>query len=445
MVSFRIAQWTVHPVDGTLTDGEQCGRLEPKVMGLLVYLATHPGRVIGKEELLGAVWPDTHVQEVALSRSISEIRRQLGDDARSPRFIETLPKRGYRLMVPVERLSKPPVDDRHPEVESIAESGRTAPRRHLRWAVGLALVLGALGLWITAVPTTSSVAVMPFRNLGEDLAMDYFSAGMTEDLTARLSQVGELRVKPLATGASNELAPRDLSRLGSSAHVDAVLDGSVRREGERIRVVARLVEVESGEILWADSYDHHLEGIFDLQQELANRITRALEASLSPSERQRLQEIPTDRVTAYDYYLRGRDKYQRYQPSDNELAITLYQRALELDPNFALAHAELASAYALRVANYGADSSEVSLAAAREAVARAFALAPNLPEAHKARGILDSLEGRPRRALAAYERALELRPDYREAENNIAFLRVQLGQWDGAGRWQPRGGGRRLE
>jgi DNA-binding winged helix-turn-helix (wHTH) protein len=104
MASFRIAQWTVHPADGTLTNGESCGRLEPKVMELLAYLATHPGRVISKEELLDAVWPATHVQEVALSRSISEIRRQLGDSARQPTFIETLPKRGYRLMVPVEPI-----------------------------------------------------------------------------------------------------------------------------------------------------------------------------------------------------------------------------------------------------------------------------------------------------------------------------------------------------
>jgi len=214
-------------------------------------------------------------------------------------------------MVPVE-----PVDPEVPRslgespdaaVATAGEVAGAASRHHrVRVAALVVMVLGGLGLWLRALPTTTSMAVVPFRNLGGDLEIDYFSAGVTEDITARLSQVRQLRVKPLAkaslraaaspraAASARELAPLDLSRLGRSANVEAVLDGSVRREGERIRVVARLVEVESGEILWAHAYDRRLEGIFDIQQELANRIAVALEARLSSVERQRLEPRRTN-------------------------------------------------------------------------------------------------------------------------------------------------------
>ncbi len=434
---FELAEWLIQPAAGTATCGSRAVRLEPKVMAVLVYLADRAGEVVPKDQILGEVWRGTFVKEVVLARGISELRRLLGDDARSPRLIETLPKRGYRLIADVVPL----------EVSSPSSSPPVAmDLRRERWRlVGwlavpiVALLLAALlVVWysVWAKPHPDSIAVLPFRNFSGDPESDYFSDGMTEDIITALSKVRELRVVSRTTSMGYRRSTMSLPEIGHELRVASIVEGSVRREKGTVRITAQLIDVATDRHLWSQAYDRDLEDIFEIQRDVADRIARALQAELSPKERRDLERQPTHEVAAHNYYLRGREQYLRYERGANESAIELYTAALDLDPNFALARAELASAYALRVANYGfgPESADRAFATAQQALESD----PELPEAHKALGLAYAVRGRALQARLSYRRALELRPDYDEAIHNIALLLFQLGEWDEAGRWQRR-------
>ncbi|MEM9598373.1 MAG: winged helix-turn-helix domain-containing protein, partial [Acidobacteriota bacterium] len=422
---------------------------------LLVYLSTHAGRVVPRDELLREVWNGAFVQEAALSRGVSELRRRLGDDPKQPRLIETVPKRGYRCIGRVMPLSDAPLGavrtaKESPKADLEEEPSRVAApaavpssRRRYRRVVGiLALLVAALGLWLWAWtrPEAGSVVVLPLRNLGGDPALDYVCDGLTEDIVARLSRVDGLRVVSRPPRSRSGRPDEDLDQargLARRLRVASVLDGSVRRQGDAARIVVQVVDAASGRHLWADTYDRDLQDILDLQREVSERVAEALKQELTSSDLERLRRADTGELTAYDLYLRGRQRYRQHTRADNDAAARYYRSALELDPAFALAHAGLANAEGLRAANYGGgeDAAQVAEASAR----RALELDPQLPEGHKALGLALSQLGQPRRALEAYRRALELRPDYDDAIHNTAFLVYQLGEWDVGGRWQPRG------
>lgn len=429
MDPFHLGDWSVEPAQGTITGRQGEARLEPKVMQVLLHLCRQPGQVISKEELLSAVWPDTHVQEVALSRAISELRRHLGDNARDPSYIETLPKRGYRVIASIQ----PPPDAERRSSRAAAPAAARGPRLSTTAALLGLIVVAWIIAWRNAddTPHPRSVAVSSFQSLAEDSRADYFARGIAEDILTRLSQIRRLRV----VAVPSELAKDPAEEVGRRLRVASVLTGSVRRDGERVRINARLVDTETGRHLWAESYDRDLTGLFDIQREVTDRIASALSAELSSQEEEQLGQPPTARVTAYDTYLQAREHYRAYRPQRNSLAIELYHRALSLDPDFALAHAGLASACVLQVARYGHPEAEW-LPTARQAAREAATLDPDLPEAHNALGLLYIQEGRNTLAREAFGRALELRPGYEEARHNAAFLQYPLGRWNEGGRWQ---------
>ena len=437
---FLLADWLVDPRQGLLRRGEHEERLEPKVMAVLECLARRAGEVVSKVELLDEVWPDTHVQDVALARSVSELRRRFGDDARAPWLIETLPKRGYRLLVSPE-----PSKTKEPRRSAgVAEPG-TSPLGQTREPVNprpwlwlwlsilpmvVVLVLGLASLRSTDEP---SVMVLPLRDPGSDPQAQSFGNGITEDLVTRLWRIEGLRVVDVPRSDPVAVGRRDPRALAEAARVATVLDGSVRRFDDRLRITVRLVEVDTGTVLWAEAYDRRPQDVFEVQNDIAYRIATALADTI---ELGGAPPAPTDRITAYELFHQGRDQYLRFDREGNEMAIDLYRQALDLDSDFARAHAELASALALRVADHGFPRS--ALEQARIAAETALALDPGLPEAHKAMALVHLVQGRPSLAHAEYRRALELRPDYREALEGIAYLQYQLGQWDEAGRWQLR-------
>ena len=332
MKSFRLQEWRVNPDEGTLSDGENQVRLEPKVMDVLVHLAEQPsGRVVPREEILQAVWGDVTVTDAVLARAISVIRGALGDDARKPRFVETLPKRGFRLIAERRPIEPEPVPATVP-------GGDAGSHRLRRWSPVLAVLLAAatvaglaLRSWLPPALDASPVEVSPPRGSSDD---------------------------------------RSRSRAG---------------------------------------------GIEELKSETVE---------------------PASKIEARALYRQGLEQYRRYRRDANERAIECFQQAIELDPELALAHAGLASAYGLRMANYGFGSDQADLAVA--AGERARDLDPELPEAHKALGLAYSQRGMSRSALDRYDRAIELRPGYQEAIYNRALLRRQLGEWDRGGLWQWR-------
>ncbi|MEM7352268.1 MAG: winged helix-turn-helix domain-containing protein, partial [Acidobacteriota bacterium] len=384
MQPFLLAEWSIQPAAGTASSGDETIRLEPKVMAVLVYLAGRAGEVVPKDDILDEVWRGTFVKEVVLARGISELRRLLGDDARDPRLIETIPKRGYRLIAEVE-----PLESAGPL--AWPEPGRRSWLGLIPALAAVALATVVLVSWLYASwakPHPSSIVVLPFRNLSGDTESDYFSDGMTEDLIAALSKIRQLRVVSRTSAMTYKDSTENLRAIGRELGVASVVEGSVRRENNRVRITAQLIDVGTDTHLWVETYDRELAGIFDIQRSVADRIAAALEAELTAEERRELERSPTREFTAHDRYLRGREHYLRYQPEANETAIGLYLRALDLDPRFALAQAALASAYALRVTNYGLGSA--SLEPAESAAQAALALDPDLPEAHKALGMVYS-------------------------------------------------------
>lgn len=331
MKSFRLQEWRVSPNEGLLSDGETHVRLEPKVMDVLVHLVEKPsGQVVPREEILQAVWGDVTVTDAVLARAISVIRNALGDDARNPRFIETLPKRGFRLIAECRPVEPEPAPKPMPADEA-------GSRRLRRWSLMLAVLLAiaaaaglALRSWLSPALDASPVEVSPPRGSSDDPSRG--RAGM-----------------------------------------EKMTNGSVE---------------------------------------------------------------PAATIEARALYQQGLALYREYRHGANERAIECFEQAIGLDPGLALAHAGLASAYGLRMANYGFGSDQADLAVA--AAEKARDLAPELPEAHKALGLAYSQRGMSRSALDRYDRAIELRPGYEEAIYNRALLRRQLGEWDRGGLWQWR-------
>jgi TolB-like protein/Tfp pilus assembly protein PilF len=309
----------------------------------------------------------------------------------------------------------------------------------------LAVVLGLLvlrargGQSARAGATASerkSIAVLPFQNLSPDPENAFFADGMTEDILTQLAKIRDLKVISRTSVMRYKGTQKPVREIAAELGVATVLEGSVRRESGRVRIVGQLVDGRTDEHLWAETYDRELKDVFAIQSEVAQRIASALRATLSPEERSRIEQRPTGNLAAYDLYLKGRELYNRYRKSENESAIELFQKALELDSGFALAYAGLGDAYAQRVLRYGYPQSalELSLQMSRKAIA----LDPELAEGHKALGLAYGVKGAYRESLETLRRAVEINPGLASAIYNLGARLRCLGRPDEALPWMLR-------
>ncbi len=351
---FQLAEWLVRPDDGTVTHGGETVHLEPRVMDVLAYLAQRCGRVVAKEELLEVLWKGMVVEEGALPQCIHAIRKALGDDARSPRYIETIPKRGYRL---VAEVSRP---------EAIGSEGTSGePRTRLPWRglAGVAVAAGLLGtLFLVGqqaperqiFPEPSGpprIVVLPFENLGPPAAI-LFSEGVTEEITADLARLSAVRVisrTSARTYAGNE---KTVQQIAEELGVDYVLEGTVRwAENEagrqRVRITPQLIRSVDDTHLWAGVFEREVDDIFALQAEISEKVINMLGITLLAPDRRRLQVSPTADLDAYQAYLRGLELSDQpfFSPTHVENAIGAFERAVALDPDFAQAWAQLSQAH----------------------------------------------------------------------------------------------------
>jgi TolB-like protein/DNA-binding SARP family transcriptional activator len=271
-----------------------------------------------------------------------------------------------------------------------------------------------------------SIAVLPFENLTPDPENDYLAAGFHEEIIGQLAKVGTLRVIGRTSVLEYEGNPKDLRLIADELGVDHVLEGSVRSDGDRLRISAQLVDARHGRHLWAESYDRQRIDILDIQEDVALNIARALEAELTPGERGRLAARPTQSPEAYDFYLRGNEHFR-----DEELGVAerMYRRAIELDPDFALAHALLSRIHS-SVYYFGSDPTPQRLARAKEAIDRALELEPDLAEGHRALGRYHYMGFRDfEGALQHYTTALRYSPNDSETHRNIGLTLRRLGRW----------------
>lgn len=425
---FRLGKWHVTPLRGVINGPEGSRRITPKSMDVLVCLASRAGEVVDRETLQNEVWAGRVFGDDPLNRCIAELRRQLGDRAGSPHYIETIPKRGYRLVAPITPIADPLPDAKQYE-----------PRRHLRFIALAGLVaLAAVGAWRLSqdvVPADDiAVAVLPFANLGES-GKQYFADGVHEELIGELSQIGALVVRSRTSTLRFRERDASVAEIARALDVDVIVDGSVRQEGERVRVTAQLVRATSDENLWADSIERSLSvaNLFSIQNEIAQEIAGALQLTLGESPAPSAAQLPTKNLDAYDAFMLGKFHYRRQLPGDIRDSVQRFERAVELDPGFVEAWDWLAYAYNHAATSVGHLPPRDAYPKARAAALRALELDPGLATALSILGYIRAVHDRDWvGAVADLERALKLDPKDSGTVWSLAHVYAILGRHEEA-------------
>jgi len=282
-----------------------------------------------------------------------------------------------------------------------------------------------------ATVSNKSIAVLPFDNLSRDPDNAYFCEGVQDEILTRLAKVADLKVISRTSTQHFKSAPEDLGEIAKKLGVMHILEGSVQKAGDQVRVNVQLVNALNDAHLWAETYDRRLIDIFSVESEIAKAIVESLQAKLTRSEQSSIAKAPTADPEAYELYLKGRFFWNKRSGVDLRKAIDYFNQAVAKDPNYALAYAGLADSYML-LPNYGGTSARESIAPARSAITKALALDDSLAEAHASLGLLDTLELRLERAVGDFERAIELKPNYATAHHWLMLGQLSLGRFDQA-------------
>jgi TolB-like protein/DNA-binding winged helix-turn-helix (wHTH) protein/Tfp pilus assembly protein PilF len=438
---FRIAAWLIEPRLNTVSNNGTTVHLEPKVMEVLVCLARHAGEPVSKEELLHTVWPNTFVTDDVLVRSISELRRVFQDDARESRVIQTIPKRGYRLLVPVETVNREPSAAPTRVSQNSTKRGRNWRRQALvsgGVAVFLLILLGAVYvssrqrlLGKSTAPQIRSIAVLPLQNLSGDPGQEYLSDGMTDALITDLAQIGSLRVISRTSSMQYKQTTKSLPEIGHELKVDGIVEGSIHRSGDRVRITAQLIHGPSDRHLWANTYEGDFRDVFALERNVTRDIARQVQARIMPQNQTPQTQPRSTNLKALDAYLQGNYRLSRYGngfgAEEMAKAGELFTQAIDADPNFAPAYLGLARAHSELPLVSSADA-----AIRRKAEETALALDPNSPEAqtilaNNKWGDLDWAG-----AEKEFRKAVALNPNYARIHGDFCELLSEMGRLDEA-------------
>ncbi len=453
---FRVGPWLVQPSLNSISENGTSTRLEPKVMEVLVCLSHRAGEPVTKEELLQTVWPDTFISDDVLKRSISELRRVFGDDPRESRIIETIPKRGYRLVARVESVNAalgPAADipTNSGEARRSIASGRGL--RIIGIAIGVAataLLLLLLGFkpadaWRSLVekssaPQIRSIAVLPLKSLSDDPSQKYFAYGMAEELMTDLSQMSSLKVISHTSVNRYQDSDKPIPQIARELSVDAVVGGAVQRSGDRVRVTAQLIYAPQDSNLWAKTYDGDLRDVLALQSRIAREIADEIQVKMTPEQSARLTKPRAVDPKALDAYWKGqyhlsslkedwsaKDKEKVGQQEEFRQAVAYFEEAIRQDPNYAPAY--LGYADSVDFFQSEVDPSATSLRAkARSALMKALALDDTLAKAHLQQANIFFYEWNWARAEREYKRALELDPNSADTHCNYAGFLNSMGR-----------------
>ena len=417
-------------------------RLQGQPLQVLAALLSRAGDVVTHEELRAQIWTaDTFVDfDHSLHNAIARLREVLGDSAESPRYIETLPRRGYRFIGPVEAGDLP----------APAGAANSAPPAglpgHLRLAKSHALLLTtvfavlviSIAFWLartggapaSAAPRLNSIAVLPLDNLSGDPSQEFFADGMTDQLITDLAKVGSLRVISRTSVMRYKGTRKALPEIARELNVDAIVEGSVIRSGQRVRVTAQLVQAPTDQHLWAETYDRDLGDILKLQGEVANAIAGQVRAQLTPTQQVLIRRASAVDPAAYDAYLKGRLYFvnEFTKPDSLKKAQRYFEESIQKDPNFALAYAGLADTY-VYLAFSGALQKDPAYHSAKQALAKALQLDDTIGEAHDTLGVLNwQFDWDWDAAEREFNRAIALAPSYSCAHEDRAIFLASLGR-----------------
>jgi TolB-like protein/DNA-binding winged helix-turn-helix (wHTH) protein/Tfp pilus assembly protein PilF len=433
--------------------------LTPRVFDTLLYLVQHSGGVLDKERLMEAIWPDSIVEENNLSQNISFLRRILGENPASHRYIVTVPGRGYRFVAEVRALETPDTAERITDAPAVAADLDIAPEDsqpthspirkkalpQLLWTTAVIVLSGAVFfLWrsqtrspegsaqdrpAAAAVSDKTIAILPFDNLSGSSENAYFADGIKDEILTRLSKVAALKVVSRTSTQKFKHAPDNLRGIAQQLGVRNILEGSVQKSGETVRVTVQLINAQSDTHLWAETYDRRVTDIFQVESEVAERIASALAATLSDPEKLALKAKPTTNVEAHEAYLKGRYFWNKRTGEGFEKAGEYFRQAIAIDPNYAQAYAGLGDVYQFTA--YDAVSRTRLYAKAREAARKALTLDEMLAEPHASLGLLAmNFDWDWATAEKEFRRAIELNPNYPTAHHWYAEFLAAVGRFD---------------
>lgn len=433
--------------------------LTPRVFETLLYLVEHQGALVDRDQLLDAVWPDAVVEENNITQNISTLRRVLGDSLGSNRFIVTVPGRGYRFVAEVKAVGEAakefvgpfPAEQATGAAEPTAQLPAAPSPSRRSWRIVLAtaavliLGIGGLGFWrgrlqtpgrtmpaIQAPPTVfeKSVAVLPFANLSGDAENAYFADGIKDEILARLSKVAALKVISRTSTEKYKNAPENLREIAQHLGVANILEGSVQKSGNTVRVTAQLIHAPSDTHLWAETYDRNLTDMFQVETEVAQRIATALAATLTGAETRALTAKPTANLEAHEAYLKGRYFWNKRTVDGFKQAAEYFSHAVAVDPGYAQAWAGLSDALLFLGGENGPEQKELR-ARGRAALQKALEIDESLAEAHASLGLLAmNFDWDWALAEREFRRAIELNPNYATAHQWYGEFLADMGRAD---------------
>jgi TolB-like protein/DNA-binding winged helix-turn-helix (wHTH) protein len=459
-----------------LIKGAKVLAIEPKALNLLIFLVENRGRLLDRRGLIDAVWKEAFVTDHVLNRAIGQLRKVLEDDPKEPRYIETVHTLGYRFIAEVEREKSEPAAPTpaiaqlepqagqteqktvtsgqefadssraaHPSLQpkqgaaDTSSVPRTLPDRRAAVLIGCTLLLaaGVVAFWVKArtsrvlnAAQIRSLAVLPLENLSGDASQDYLADGMTDELITGLGQISALRVISQTTAMQYKKARKSLPQIAKELNVDAVVEGSVVRSGDRIRIAAQLIAAPADKQLWAHSYEGDLRDVLGLQNQVASAVAEQIRIALTPNEKIQLAGTRQVNPRAYEALLKGDYFEQTTSPEPERKALQYYQQSAQLDPSFAPAYVGIARSYNFLV-DQGVFPIGEGTADADAAVSRALELDPGLGDAYAGRAFnLLRFHWDFPGAERDFRHALELDPNSSTAHEGLGTYFVILGRFD---------------
>src|SRR5271170_47580 len=428
-------------------------RLQEQPVRVLVMLLERPGEVVTREELQRNLWPaDTFVDfDHGLNKAINKIREALGDSAESPRFIETVTRRGYRFLADVKIVDAAAARGQEVGAGTGAPVGAVGPAAAveeaalprfrpvpLAWkicAIVLLVLIAGFVIWKLrrgggGTPVIRSLAVLPLESLSNDASQDYFADGMTDELITDLGQISALRVISRTSVMTYKHARKPLPEIARELNVDAVVEGTVLRSGEQVRITAQLIEASTDKHLWSQSYEGELRDTLALQDKVARAIADQIRISLNPQEQAALKKVKIVIPEAYESYLKGRYFWNKRTADGLKVARAYFDQAIEEDPKYAQAYSGLADTYALLGDwQYAVMTPREALPKAKAAAIKALELDSTLGEAHNSLAfVLEGFDWDFESAGKEFQRAIELNPGYATAHHWYSWHLSLLGR-----------------
>jgi transcriptional activator of cad operon len=429
--ALQIGEWLVNPALDTITKGNETQKLEPKAMQLLMCLADAAGDIVSVDRLLNEVWSGVVVGSASVYQAVSQLRKSLGDADPNPTYIVTIPRKGYRLIAPVRSTEPTPSP-------AISTPTIHTPQRRVGWltiagVVATAILVAGAVVWRgnkihrLSASATNSIVVLPFVDMTPEKADQSFCDGLTEELSNWLAQIPTLRVVARTSAFAFRDKEIDVRGIGKALDTDHVVEGSMRRSGDHMRITVQLIDARTGFHLWSEDFDRPLADAIKIQEDVSRSVAQALRVRLTSDSERQLVARRTDDKEAYQLYLLARHYQQLLTLESTDRAIDLYRQVIMADPMFSLAYVQLARALINRGSFRGEAVAEVA-SKVEPLVDSALRLDDRLSSAYAVRGALRSDQSRPKEALADLALAISINPSDMGALAEIGRIRLFNGQ-----------------